>query len=409
LKRDPNPARARPLKARVKPSVERQVRSGHPWVYAESLVEEPAGGVAGDLVVLYDRNNQFMALGLYDPSSPIRVRLLHAGSPVVVDEGWWVGRVGAALGRREGMFDGRTTGYRLIHGENDGMPGLVLDRYGSTLALKIYSPIWLGRLEFLADTLMGLLPWAERMVVRFSRNMGDVLAKYASFRDGGVLRGAPVAGPVEFLEAGLRFEADVLRGQKTGFFLDHRENRARVGELSRGRAVLNVFSFSGGFSLHAARGGASRVVDVDISQHALESGERNFALNRGVAEVAACPRDAVKADVFDWLAKARGGYGVVVVDPPSLAKRKGEVEGALKAYGWLAAASARLVGSRGILALASCSAHVPAELFFEATTEAIRGAGVVFEELGRWLEPADHPATFLEARYLKCVFLRRID
>lgn len=385
------------------------MRSGHPWVYAESLIEEPKGGAAGDLVVLYDRRDEFMAIGLYDPSSPIRVRLLHTGSPVRVDDAWWVARVGAALGRREGMFDAGTTGYRLIHGENDGMPGLVLDRYGSTLALKIYSPIWLGRLEFLADTIMGLLPWAERMVARFSRNMGAVLARHPSVRDGGALRGKPVSGPVEFLEAGLRFEADVLRGQKTGFFLDHRENRRRVGELSRGRAVLNVFSFSGGFSLHAARGGATRVVDVDISQHALESGGRNFALNRGVAEVAACRREAVKADVFEWMAQARGEFGVVVVDPPSLAKRKGEMEGALKAYGWLAAASARLVGAGGVLALASCSAHVPAERFFEATEEAVRGTGVAFEEMGRWLEPEDHPAAFLEARYLKCVFLRRID
>jgi len=207
--------------------------------------------------VIYDRKDAFLAVGLYDADSPIRVRILHAGKPKTIDAKWWHARLEQALARRRGLFDERTTGYRCVNGESDGWPGLVLDRYDSTLVLKLYTAAWLPRLEEVTELINTQLP-NERMVLRLSRNIQDAALGRFARNDGQMLRGPSPDGPVIFLESGLRFEADVLRGQKTGFFLDQRENRREVETLARGRRVLNAFSFSGGFSVYAARGGALR-------------------------------------------------------------------------------------------------------------------------------------------------------
>ncbi|HKS37582.1 MAG TPA: class I SAM-dependent methyltransferase, partial [Verrucomicrobiae bacterium] len=220
--------------------------------------------------------------------------------------------------------------------------------------------------------------------------------------------------PVVFLESGLRFEADVLRGQKTGFFLDQRENRRLVESLAKGREVLNAFSFTGGFSLYAARGGARRVTDLDISEHALAGAKRNFALSRDVGSgathrvgsVNSCRHETIQADAFEWLEKAvKPRFDLVILDPPSLAKRESEREGAIRAYERLAADGIRLLRRDGILAAASCSAHVSAEDFYASVLRAAGHSGRQFREVERTGHPPDHPATFPEARYLKCVFL----
>ena len=199
--------------------------------------------------------------------------MLQAGEPIKIDDAWWRERLLISLRRRDGSFDEQTTGYRWIHGESDGWPGLVLDRYAETLILKIYAAIWPPRLEEVVDLIQTQLN-PERIVLRASRNLQGIQS------DGKVVRGSEIHEPVIFQENGIRFEADVLRGQKTGFFLDQRENRQRIETLSRGRTVLNAFSFSGGFSLYAARGGAMSVTDLDISAYALASAKRNFALNQ---------------------------------------------------------------------------------------------------------------------------------
>jgi 23S rRNA (cytosine1962-C5)-methyltransferase len=211
---------------------------------------------------------------------------------------------------------------------------------------------------------------------------------------------------VVFLETGLRFEADVVRGQKTGFFLDQRENRRRVGGLAAGRSVLNAFSFSGGFSLYAARGGAASVADLDISPHALDSAGRNFALNQSDPAVRRCPHDRVKADAFDWLEQTQRRFDLIVLDPPSLARREAERAGAIAAYARLAAGGIRCLRPGGLLVAASCSAHVTAEEFFAAVLRAARQSSRAFEELERTAHPPDHAATFPEAHYLKCVYAR---
>ncbi|MFZ0827828.1 MAG: class I SAM-dependent methyltransferase [Verrucomicrobiia bacterium] len=402
-----NQTAATRLRLRITAAAETIVRSGHPWLFADSIHETNRAGQSGELAVIYDRKDRFLAVGLFDPDSPIRVRILHAGKPQTIDRAWWQARLEQALARRRGLFDAQTTGYRLIHGESDGWPGLVLDRYDTTLVLKLYTAAWLPRL---ADTLALLrenVP-TERIVLRLSRNIQAVAQTQFQQSDGRVPLGRSPAGPVIFLESGLRFEADVVRGQKTGFFLDQRENRREVEKLAPGRRVLNAFSFSGGFSVYAARGGATSVTDLDISAHALAAANRNFALNQNVPGVAACRHDTAQGDAFEWLAASAAKFDLVVLDPPSLAKRATEREGALRAYERLATLGIARLTPDGILVAGSCSAHVAAEDFFDTVRRATMKSGRKFAELKSLRHPPDHPAGFKEAEYLKVIYLKMV-
>ncbi|WP_102125667.1 23S rRNA (cytosine(2499)-C(5))-methyltransferase [Deinococcus planocerae] len=398
----PKPARPR-LRLRVTAAAESHLRAGHPWLYEGSVREQNRGGEAGEIAVVYDRRDRFLALGLYDPASPLRLRVLHAGSPVTVDGAWWAARLDAALLRRAPLFGPDTDGYRVVNGESDGFPGAVVDRYADTLVLKLYTAAWFPHLPLLLGLLEDRSP-GFRVVLRLSRNTRDAAGE-VGLHDGLTLVGQEPDGPVIFRESGLRFEADVVRGQKTGFFLDQRENRRRVGDLSRDRRVLNAFSFSGGFSLYAARGGAQGVVSLDISAHALEGARRNFALNEDDPSVAACHHETVQADVFEWLSTTRRTFDLIVLDPPSLARREAERAGAIRAYGRLAADGLRRLAPGGILVSASCSAHVGAEEFWDVVRAAAERTGRRWRELATTRHAPDHPATFPEAEYLKAVFI----
>jgi 23S rRNA (cytosine1962-C5)-methyltransferase len=409
------------LRLRLSATAETIVRSGHPWLFADSLREQNRTGITGELAVIYDRNDKFLAVGLFDAESPIRVRILHAGKPQTIDAAWWQARLAQSLARREGLFDATTTGYRLIHGESDGWPGLVLDRYATTLVLKLYTAAWLPRLDEILALFKKEIP-CERIVLRLSRNIQSQAERRTPVRQDGetvflklaetvlgapLQRAVPEAGaPVIFSENGIRFEADVVRGQKTGFFLDQRENRAEVEKLSHGKKVLNAFSFSGGFSVYAARGGAKSVTDLDISAHALASAKRNFDLNKNYPAVAACRHETVQADAFEWIEKTPARFDLIVLDPPSLAKRAAEREGAIRAYERLNSLGINLLAREGILVAGSCSAHVSAAEFFEAVRRAAMKSGRKFSELKTLLHPPDHPAGFKEAEYLKVIYLK---
>ena len=399
------PVAATRLRLRITAAAETIVRAGHPWLFADSIHEINRAGQPGELAVIYDRKDKFLAVGLFDPDSPIRVRILHAGKPQIIDFAWWNAHLEKTLARREGLFDATTTGYRLIHGESDGWPGLVLDRYATTLVAKIYTAAWLPRLVEILALFKEKNP-GDRIVLRLSRNIQALADKQFQRRDGQILHGASPEGAVIFSENGVRFEADVLRGQKTGFFLDQRDNRAEVEQLARGKTVLNAFSFSGGFSVYAARGGAKSVTDLDISAHALESAKRNFALNQNFPGVAACRHETVQADTFEWLPNVKENFDLIVLDPPSLAKRATEREGAIHAYEKLNALGIARLSRAGILAAGSCSAHVSATEFFDAVRRAAMKSGRKFTELKTLQHPPDHPAGFKEAEYLKVIYLK---
>jgi len=406
----PNVAVPTRLRLRIRPAAETAVRSGHPWVFSDSVLEANRAGQAGELAVIFDRQDKFLAVGLFDPDSPIRIRILLAGKPQPIDAAWWQARLAQALARRAGLFDATTTGHRLIHGESDGWPGLVLDRYEMTLALKLYTAAWLPRLDEIISLVKETIP-CERIVLRLSRNIQAAAERRApSRRDGEIvfsqMAETVLGAPIIFRENGIRFEADVVRGQKTGFFLDQRENRREVETLARGRRVLNAFSYSGGFSVYAARGGAKSVTDLDLSAHALESARRNFALNKSFPAVAACRHETVQADAFEWIEKATEKFDLIVLDPPSLAKRAAEREGAIRAYERLNSLGIARLAHDGILVAGSCSAHVTAAEFFDAARRAAVKSGRKFSELKTLRHPPDHPAGFKEAEYLKVIYLR---
>ncbi len=388
------------LRLRVTAKTEGIVRKGHPWVYSDSIAEQTRPGDIGDLAAIYDKNNKFLALGLFDPLSPIRFRVLHVGKPVKADREFWLQRVRAAKARRDGVLSEQTNACRWISGENDGFPGLVLDGYDTVLVLKLYSAVWLPRLAEVLEWLKA--EWQPTAIVlRLSRNIQEIARSRWGVGEGCLF--GTTENLVVFRENGILLEAEVIQGQKTGFYLDQRDNRSRVEQLAKGRDVLNAFSFSGGFSLYAARGGAKSITDLDISKHALDSAARNYALNPWAATV---PHETIQADAFEWLANGpRRAFDLIVCDPPSLAKRETDRPGAIRAYHALAESCLRRLRPGGILVAASCSAHVNAAEFFGAVLDAANKHGP-FTELWSADHAPDHPATFPEAKYLKCAALR---
>ena len=395
------------LAVRVTKDAGRQIRGGHPWVFDESITSVKPEGRAGDLAVIFDDRRNFMAIGLYDPASPIRIKVLHHGKPQTIDGDFWRARVEAAVDRRGRLVGSKhTTGYRVVHGENDGLPGLVVDRYADTLVTKVYSEAWFAHLDAIVEALVEVLEPAA-VVLRLSRQVakGDTGGRY----DGMQLVGAPGVGRVQFLEHDVRFEADVLGGQKTGFFLDQRENRLKVRSRAAGRRVLDVFSSSGGFSVNAAAGGASQVHSVDISAEALAAARRNMALNEDRPAVKACRHETTTGDavtvLYDLIDRQRL-YDLIVVDPPSFASRQSQVDGALRAYGRLTELALQLLEPGGTLVQASCSARVTEPEFYSTILEAAARRRVGLENVVRTGHAEDHPIGFAQGAYLKAIFAR---
>jgi len=399
------PTTDRRVAVRITEDALRHVRAGHPWIFDRAITAASHDAPPGALAVVFDRRRRFAAIGLWDPTSPLRVRVLHAGDPRPVDEAFWAERLDAAAAlRHELAADPGTTGYRLVNGESDGFPGLVLDRYGDTAVAKVYTPAWWPHLDALVPRLVATAD-ARRLVLRLGRSV----APDADRADGTVLVGDAPDGPVPFLEKGLAFAADVVHGQKTGHFLDQRENRALAGAFAEGADVLDVFSCTGGFSVHAAAGGARSVRSVDQSEPALATARANVARNRHLPAVAACRHDTEAGDAFEVLERhARAGrtWDLVVVDPPSFAPRQEAVERALRAYARLTRLGLAVTRPGGVLVQSSCSSRIDADTFHRQLHEVAAGEGRRLEVLARTGHPVDHPATFPEARYLKTAFLR---
>jgi 23S rRNA (cytosine1962-C5)-methyltransferase len=376
-------------------------------LFEEAIQRQNHNGRPGDLAVLFHAKGRFLAVGLYDPDSTIRVRILQQGQQATINAAWWQTKIETSVHIRHPLIQSpHTTGYRLVHGENDGLPGLVIDQYDRTIVLKLYTAALLPHLQDILTAVTAVVA-PERLVLRLSRTVASQPEWLYGLQDGQVLAGTTWAGEVRFQENGLCFEADVLHGQKTGFFLDQRENRMRVGELVRqGHSVLNVFAYTGGFSLYAARGGADQVTSLDISRPALAAAERNFALNQGNTAVAACHHQLIAGDAFQVLEQMGNDrcFDVVVIDPPAFAKKQAEVTGALTAYGRLTRLGLGVLRRGGTLVIASCSSRVEAEAFFERVHQTAAEMKRPLQEIRRTGQPLDHPATFKEGAYLKCLF-----
>lgn len=378
----------------------RHVRAGHPWVFDESIASISHAGVPGDLAVIFDDKRRFNAIGLFDPDSPMRVKILHRGSPANIDEKWWIERVAAALALRASLADDpTTTGYRVLNGENDKFPGLVADRYADTLVVKIYTAAWLPHLRTIIDTLI-TATGVTTVVLRTARSIDVELVA-----DGAVVFGeAADPDDVWFEENGLSFLAHPRFGQKTGFFLDQRDNRDRVRAASDGTAVLDVFSCTGGFSAAAAAGGATEVTSIDMAPNAIETAKRVMDMN--APDV---PWEGIVGDAFDVMHRLKAEkrrFGVVVVDPPSFAQRAINAAAGLRAYGKLTELALSLIEPGGLLVQASCSSRISSDDFFAKVLSTAAASSRQLTEVERTGHAVDHPITFAEGVYLKALFAR---
>jgi 23S rRNA (cytosine1962-C5)-methyltransferase len=385
----------------------RHLRAGHPWVFRKAIERAPKGLPAGSIVDVTD-GGRFVARGYYDPHSAISVRILTREPAEAVDADFWRRRVARALALRRELVHG-TTGLRMIHGESDGLPGVVADRYGAFAVVKLYSA--------------GLTPHRAALVEALRAEAEDLRGVYGrdeiprdDDEEGGapagrVLWGAEPPDPIEIDEHGMKVLVDVRRGQKTGHFLDQRENRRTVRGLAAGRPeALNLFGYTGGFSVAAALGGARHVVTVDVDPDAIALARGNFRAN-GLD-----PADHAFAveDAFEILARyKREGrrFDLVVCDPPAFAKSQRAVEAAVAGYASLNRAALAVVAPGGLLVTASCSARVTVEQFTDAVKEAAFKARVELQLVLETRQPPDHPVSlqFREGRYLKCLVLRRVS
>jgi 23S rRNA (cytosine1962-C5)-methyltransferase len=401
------PAPGKRAAVRVTADALRQIRGGHPWVFEDSIRSVSGDPASGDLAVIFDDKRRFAAIGLWDPSSPIRVKILHAGRPTAIDGDFWTSRLSEAIDRRRSLIErADTSAYRLVHGENDSLAGLIVDQYDDTLVVKLYTAAWLPHLRAVLDSLVDLTAPA-RLVLRLSRQAGRDLSGTLDVAQ--VVMGSEPREPVEFLENGLRFTADVVHGQKTGHFLDQRDNRARVRDLSAGADVLDVFCHTGGFSVHAAAGGATSVLSVDRSRAALVAVDQHFLLNStsNSGDIVTGQHETRDGDAFEVLADlGRRGrrFGLVVIDPPTFASRQSDVQGAIRAYRKLTELGAAVVSKGGTLVQASCSSRVSSDQFAATVEGGLRSAGADYEITEVSGHAIDHPVGFREGAYLKAVF-----
>ena len=396
----PEPSTER-VAVHVRKAAIREIRSGHPWVWDGSIERLSKPGKPGDLAVIFDDKREFTAIGLLDPDSPIMVRILHQGKPRTIDDDFFSERILEAVARRQPLIDDPdTTGYRLVHGENDRLPGLVVDRYADSLVVRIDTTAWLPHLRSVLAPLVDLTE-PDRVVMRASRRISASLPP--DLHDGATLLGDPPTEPIAFRENGLIFEADIERGQKTGHFLDQRANRLLVGERCRDGDVLDLFCNTGGFSVHAAAGGARSVHSVDLSPHAIDATQRHMELNRSERDFGTEHTTAV-ADAFDALESLldrRARFDVLVVDPPSFAPNAASVPGARRAYRRLTALAIQLLGSGGTLFQASCSSRIDAIDFHDLIADELDMAGFKATDEVRTAHTIDHPIAFAEGAYLK--------
>jgi 23S rRNA (cytosine1962-C5)-methyltransferase len=368
---------------------------GHPWIFKSDVRKRPASP-AGVVRVRDDRGRR-LGVALWSPSSEISLRLLDQEPDAIIDDQWWADRIARALDRRKGL-DASTNAYRLIHAEGDGLPALICDRYDRWLVVQLLSAGVEAYRQPIVDALVRLTG-ADGIL---ARNDVPLRSRENLPRETVLLHG-DVPKEIEVTEHGIRYAAAPWTGQKTGAFLDQRENRALLGSLARGRA-LDCFSYHGSFALHLART-ANQVVAVDSSGEAIERAKANFTRN-GLANA-----EFVEANAFDYLRdrdRAGDRFDTIALDPPAFAKTRDALEAALRGYHEINLRAMRLLAPGGILYTASCSFHLTRSLFLEMIERAAEDSGrrlTVRHLLG---QPLDHPEilTIPETGYLKGAILQ---
>ena len=387
------------LAVKLKSKSETFLRKGHPWIFETSILRTNKEGHAGDIAIIFDqKKNKYLGLGLYDPYSPIRIKLLAHSNKESIDKAFFLKKIKESYEVRLPLIESNTTGYRLIFGENDYLPGLIVDIYAHVAVVKLYSAIWFPYLHFILDAIKEHVG-VSVIVLRMSRLLQKPNVERFGLEDGQVLYGELANPEIEFREYGVRFIANVIKGHKTGYFLDHRHNRQRVGQMSNGKSVLDVFSYAGGFSTHAIAGGAKEVMSIDISKHALALAKINVELNVKEANHEIFVTDAFEG--MEQLIDKGKTFDIVVVDPPSFAKMSADIPGAKKAYMRLAQLAILLVSSGGICVMASCSSRISRDEFFELTEKGFDTQERAYRLIEKTFHDIDHPISFPEGSYLK--------
>lgn len=382
---------------------ERWVLEGHPWVFPASIDKHPMSVESGGLIDLLDRNRNFLARGYYNPVSSIPVRILTRNQNQEINRSFLTSRIWQACDwRRRWIDEQRTTAYRIVHGENDGLPGLIVDKYQGFLVVQFHTLGMDLMREMVIESLQEVIcpdGIYERSDVGTRR--GEGMEEFPVR----LLIGAEPPPIVEVLEHGLKFFCDLRKGQKTGFFLDQRENRLAVQSLVKRWKVLNCFSYSGGFSVYAARGGASKVISVDTSEVGIELARKNLEHNRFDPNLHPC----IISNVFDYLKFSRKNgnqFDMVILDPPAFVKTKRALDRAIRAYINLNRSAIQVLRPGGMLVSSSCSTLIDYETFFNIIRKAAIACHRDFRIVRGHLQAVDHPVTvtFPEGRYLKSVF-----
>ena len=390
----------------LKPGRERSLLRRHPWVFSGAIAEVRGSVQSGSTVQIRGADGRFLAWAAYSPASQIRARAWSFDEAEVPGPDLFKKRIETALALRRAQVPPETTNaLRLVHGESDGLPGLVADRYADTLVVQLLS----AGCERWREALIGILREQSGCARVHERSDTDGRELEGFAASTGLIAGTAADGPLRIVENGIQYEVDVAAGQKTGFYLDQRDNRARVRTLADGREMLNCFSYTGGFTLSALAGGARSVLSIDSSAPALELAKRNLALNGVEANRA----EWLEADVFGALRKLRTEgrqFDFIVLDPPKFAPTPKDAERAARGYKDINLNALKLLRPGGLLATFSCSGGVSPELFQKIVAGAAADAGVSLLLRERYRAAPDHPVRieFPEGEYLKGLLLERL-
>jgi 23S rRNA (cytosine1962-C5)-methyltransferase len=383
----------------LKKGREKSLRRRHPWIFSGAIEKVTGKPGSGDSVEIEDSSGKLLARAAYSPKSQIRARVWTFDPAREVDAGFFRSRVMQALALREALPASRhSNALRLVHGESDGLPGLIVDRYADVLVAQFLA----AGVERWRDPILDALVELSGCAAVYERSDAETRKLEGLPARVGFARGDREAKRCPIIEYGLNFRVDVEEGQKTGFFLDQRENRQRVRSLAAGREVLDGFSYSGGFAINALAGGAKRVTAVESSGDALQIARENLAAN----SLDAAKVEFVQADVFAQLRKLRdqgASFDLVVLDPPKFAPTAAQARNAARAYKDINLLAFKLLRPGGLLATFSCSGGVDAALFQSIVAGAALDAGAEAKIVERFSAAADHPVAleFPEGEYLK--------
>ena len=383
----------------LKPDKDKPIRGFHPWIFSGAIDRLDDDYKTGDLVKVYANDESFLGVGYLNPRSQIAVRMLSFRDEAI-DLEFFTKRFEEALKLRQTFIPSQTNAYRLVHSEGDFLPGLIVDRYQDFLVTQFLT----AGMESMKPTILEAIEKVFQPSGIYERDDSESRRLEGLEQKWAVLSGQEPPEFVEIEEYGNKFIVDIKHGQKTGFFLDQRENRKKVAALAKGKRVLNCFAYSGGFSIYAAKAGASSVTSVEVQERAINNMKTNFELN----QLSAGSYRFVQDDVFDFLRTDRDTYDVIVLDPPAFCKHKRQVNEAARGYKDINLNAMKRLVSGGILFTSSCSSFIDPDLFQKIIFGAAKDASRSVQIIGKTSHAFDHPINIYhpEGEYLKGLFIR---